>query len=54
VCARQSGSHKICRNSEGKRVTAPYHSKKILHPKVLRSILMDADLTVERLKKLMR
>jgi len=51
---RQSGSHKIYKNSEGKRITVPYHSGKILHPKVLRSILRDADLTVEEFKELMR
>ncbi|MBN1761925.1 MAG: type II toxin-antitoxin system HicA family toxin [Methanomicrobia archaeon] len=54
VCVRQSGSHKIYKNSEGKRVTVPYHSKKVLHPKVLKSILSDADLTVERFKELMK
>jgi len=54
VLVRQSGSHKIYKNNEGKRVTVPYHSKKVLHPKVLRSILRDADLTVERFKELMR
>ena len=54
VLARQSGSHKIYKNREGKRVTVPYHSGKTLHPKVLRSILRDADLTVERFKELMR
>ncbi len=52
--ARQSGSHKIYNNQEGKRVTVPYHSGKILHPKVLRSILIDADLTTEEFKDLMR
>jgi predicted RNA binding protein YcfA (HicA-like mRNA interferase family) len=51
---RQSGSHKIYKNKEGRRVTIPYHSGKILHPKVLTSILRDADLTVEELKELMR
>jgi len=54
VLARQSGSHKIYKNREGKRVTVPYHPGKILHPKVLRSILADADLTVEKFKELMR
>lgn len=54
ILVRQSGSHKIYKNREGKRVTVPYHSGKILHPKVLRSILRDADLTVEQFKKLMR
>ncbi|MFZ8829577.1 MAG: type II toxin-antitoxin system HicA family toxin [Armatimonadota bacterium] len=31
--ARQSGSHKIYKNQEGKRVTVPYHAGKIIHPK---------------------
>jgi predicted RNA binding protein YcfA (HicA-like mRNA interferase family) len=52
--ARQSGSHKIYRNREGKRVTVPYHSGKILHSKVLKNILEDADLTVSEFKRLMR
>jgi len=50
--ARQSGSHKIYKNREGKRVTIPYHSGKILHPKVLSSILKDADLTMDKFKEL--
>ena len=50
--ARQSGSHKIYKNREGKRVTIPYHSGKILHPKVINSILKDADLTVDKFKEL--
>jgi predicted RNA binding protein YcfA (HicA-like mRNA interferase family) len=54
VCVRQSGSHKIYKNAEGRRVTVPYHSEKILHPKVLRTILGDADLSVERFKELMK
>jgi len=44
VC--QSGSHKIYRNREGKRVTVPYHAGKTLHPKVLTSILRDAEVSV--------
>lgn len=51
--ARQSGRHKIYKNRAGKRATVPYHTGKILHPKVLRSILRDADLTVERLRELL-
>ena len=51
--ARQSGKHKIYKNSEGKRVTISYHSGKVLHPKVLKSILRDANLTVEEFRKLM-
>jgi len=51
---RQSGSHKLCKKEEGKRVTVPYHAGRILHPKVLKSILRDAELTVRELKELLR
>ena len=51
---RQSGSHKIYKNTEGKRVTVPYHAGKILHPKVLKSILRDAGLTIEEFKKILK
>jgi predicted RNA binding protein YcfA (HicA-like mRNA interferase family) len=47
--ARQSGSHMIYKNASGKRVTIPFHAAKILHPKVLKSILRDADISVEKL-----
>ena len=49
--SRQSGSHKIYRNAEGKRVTVPFHSGKILHPKVLKSILNDAGLDLDQFKE---
>jgi predicted RNA binding protein YcfA (HicA-like mRNA interferase family) len=52
--ARQSGSHKIFKNAEGKRATVPFHSGKELHPKILKSILRDADLTVEEFLELMK
>lgn len=52
--SRQSGSHKIYKDKKGRRATVPYHSGKILHPKVLASILRDADLTVERFKELLK
>jgi len=51
--SRQSGSHKIYKNKEGRRVTVPYHSGKILHPKVLKRILRDADLTAEEFNNLL-
>jgi predicted RNA binding protein YcfA (HicA-like mRNA interferase family) len=51
--ARQSGSHMIYKNSEGKRVTVPFHASKILHPKVLKSILRDAEISVETLTDLL-
>ncbi len=50
--ARQSGSHRIYRSSAGKRITVPYHKGKILHPKVLASILKDANLSREEFKNL--
>jgi predicted RNA binding protein YcfA (HicA-like mRNA interferase family) len=50
---RQSGSHMIYKNAAGKRVTVPFHASKILHPKILKSILRDADLRAEDLEKLM-
>lgn len=50
---RQSGSHKIYIDSSANRVTVPFHSGKILHPKVLKSILDDAGLTVEEFTQLL-
>ncbi len=49
--ARQSGSHMIYKNAAGKRVTVPFHASKMLHPKVLKSILRDANLTSQDLEK---
>lgn len=51
--ARQSGSHMIYKNSAGKRVTIPFHGSKILHPKLLKSILRDAGMNPEDLEKLL-
>jgi predicted RNA binding protein YcfA (HicA-like mRNA interferase family) len=51
--SRQSGSHKIYKNLQGKRVTIPYHKGKVLHPKVLRSILKDAELSPGEFLKLL-
>jgi predicted RNA binding protein YcfA (HicA-like mRNA interferase family) len=52
--ARQSGSHRIYKNPEGRRITVPYHSGKELHPKILKSILRDADLSLEEFIDLMK
>ena len=52
--ARQSGSHRIYKNAQGRRVTVPYHAGQVLHPKVLKSIMRDADLTVDRLSELLK
>jgi predicted RNA binding protein YcfA (HicA-like mRNA interferase family) len=49
VVVRQSGSHIILRNDKGIRVTLPYHSGKIIHPKIVKQIMEDAELTEEDL-----
>jgi len=33
--ARQSGSHMIYKNTEDQRLTIPYHTGKVLHPKIV-------------------
>ncbi len=50
--SRQSGSHRIYRNTEGRRVTIPYHSGKTLHPKVMNSVLKDAGLSADEFREL--
>lgn len=50
--ARQSGSHKIYKNHEGIRITIPFHRGKILHPKIVKSILRDARIDIETLREL--
>ncbi len=51
--SRQSGSHRIYKNLQGRRVTVPYHKGKALHPKVLKSVLKDAELSVDEFLKLL-
>ena len=51
--ARQSGSHIIYKNAEGKRATVPFHGAKVLHPKIMKSIMRDAGLSPEDLEKLL-
>ena len=53
ICIRQSGSHKIYKNDFGRRVTVPFHGEKILHPKILKSICEDADISLEKLRELL-
>jgi predicted RNA binding protein YcfA (HicA-like mRNA interferase family) len=43
----------IYKNAEGKRATVPFHGTKVLHPKVLKSIMRDAGLSAEDLQKLL-
>lgn len=51
---RQSGSHMILRNKEGIRVTLPHHSGKILHPKILRTILSDIGISKREFRVLLK
>ncbi len=53
LLARQSGSHKIYKDDTEKRVTVPFHAQKILHPKLLASIMRDAGITPEELETLL-
>lgn len=50
VLVRQSGGHRIYRNGKGVRITVPFHSGEILHPKIIKSIIRDAELTEEDLR----
>lgn len=51
LCVRQSGSHKIYKNHAGRRVTVPFHGRKILHPKVLKSVCDDMGITIKELER---
>lgn len=54
VLTRQSGSHKIYKNQVGARATVPFHAGKILHPKVLKSIMHESGLSSEELRALLK
>lgn len=51
--SRQSGSHMIYKNASGKRATVPFHGSRVLHPKIIKSILRDAELTLSDLERLL-
>lgn len=46
VLSRQSGSHLIFYNSSGIRITIPKHGVRILHPKIVKNILRDAEINL--------
>jgi len=50
VLVRQSGSHRIYKNGDGKRFTVPFHSKQILHPKILKNVMKDAGISEDELR----
>ena len=53
VLTRQSGSHLIYKNAGGRRATVPYHSGKILHPKILKNIMKETNLSVQDLLRIL-
>ena len=53
VLVRQSGSHKIYKNTKGIRITIPYHKGKILHPKIVKCIMKDVGITSLALQELL-
>jgi hypothetical protein len=54
IFSRETGREPMnYKNAAGKRVTIPFHASKILHPKILKSILRDAELSVEKVLELL-
>ncbi|HEU69000.1 MAG TPA: addiction module toxin, HicA family [Candidatus Acetothermia bacterium] len=49
VCQR--GSHRIYRDTRGRRVTVPFNPTEALHPNLLRQVLKDSGLTVADIKE---
>ena len=43
----------IYKNAQGKRATVPFHAARVLHPKILKSIMRDAGLSAEDLQRLL-
>jgi len=50
----QKGSHKIFkRDQDNKRVVVPFHGHRTIPCKTLKSLLLDANISVEQLKELL-
>ena len=46
--SRSSGSHRIYKNTDkSKRIVVPYHSGKIIHPKIVRDVIKVCNITME-------
>ena len=51
---RSSGSHKIYKNKDkSKRIVIPYHSGKIIHPKIIKDILKVINIPLEEFIQLL-
>jgi predicted RNA binding protein YcfA (HicA-like mRNA interferase family) len=49
--ARQRGSHKQYRHSDGRATTVPFHAGRDISPTLLRQIVNDIDLTMDAFLK---
>ncbi len=47
--ARQKGSHKQFRHSDGRATTVPFHKGRDISPRLLRQIAIDIGMTVEEM-----
>lgn len=54
VFTRQEGSHKIYRNADGIRATVPDHAGKIIHPKIIKTILVDTGWSLDEFIEALR
>lgn len=54
VLDRQTGGHRIFTDGAGSWTTVPFHAGKVLHPKLLKSILRDIGLTVDEFARLLK
>ena len=50
--SRSSGSHRIYKKG-AKRIVVPYHSGKVIHPKIVKDVLKVCNLTLEEFIKLL-
>ena len=48
--SRSSGSHRIYKNNDkSKRIVIPFHSGKIIHPKIVKDLITVCNITLEDL-----
>jgi predicted RNA binding protein YcfA (HicA-like mRNA interferase family) len=54
VLTRQTGSHRIYKNPNGKRVTIPFHKSRTLHPKLISMIIKDTGLSFDEFVRILK
>jgi len=50
---RSSGSHHIYRDENQVRVTVPVHAGKTIHPRIIKRIIREIEITIEEFIKLL-